>query len=170
MATPPKKEKKTTAGNFSEERVMRTYTFRDILPLINDAPLENALMGQNWPGTLQLNSERRQEQGATNCRLLNIQTVPQAAEYPSQDDKRKQLAARQPKECQTNGRYLTQSAAIQGQSVRQLDESLPCEAASTTRLPGGLLNNVLRTINTYFLHVSSTEHTLTRHLSLVIPL
>lgn len=75
-------------------------------------------MGQSWPAILQLNSERQRVQGDTNYRLLNIQTVSQAAEYSSQDAEQKQLAARQPKECQTNGRYLTQSTAIQGQSVR----------------------------------------------------
>lgn len=89
------------------------------------------------------NPERQQVQGDTNYRLLNIQTVSKGAEYPSQDDKQTQLGARRPKECQTNSRYLTQSTAIQGQSVRQLDESLPCVAASTARLPGGLLNNVV---------------------------
>lgn len=115
-------------------------------------------MGQNWPARLQLNSERQQVQGDTNYRLLNIQTVSQAAEYPSQDDKQKQLAARQPKECQTNGRYLTQSAAIQGQSVRQLDESLPCEAASITRLPVGLLNNVVQSIKIFLTHVQHRAH------------
>lgn len=115
---------------------MRTYTFRDLLPLLKYGSLMRILKGTKYKDT--------------NYRLLNIQTVSQAAEYPSQDDKQKQLAARQPEECQTNGRYLTQSAAIQGQSVRQLDESLPCEAASITRLPRGLLNDVIQSINTHF--------------------
>lgn len=57
-------------------------------------------MGKNWPARQQLNSERQQEQGDTNYRLLNIQTVSEAAEYPSRDDKQTQLAARQPTESQ----------------------------------------------------------------------
>lgn len=113
-------------------------------------------MGQKWLARLQLISERQKVQGDTNYKLLNIQTVSQA-EYPFQDDKQKQLPARQSKRFQTKGRYLTQSTAIQGQSVRQLDESLPCEAASITSLPGGLLNNVVQSINTYSIHMSSTD-------------
>lgn len=108
-------------------------------------------MGQNWPAT--------QVQGDSNYRVLNIQILSQAAEYLSQDSKQKQLAARQPKECQTHGRYLTQSTPIQGQSVRQRDESLASEAASITRLPGGLLYNALPNIKTYFFHMSSTRRT-----------
>lgn len=115
--------------------------------------------GQNWPARLQLIPERLQEQGDTNYRLLNIQTVSQAAEYPSQDAKQEQRAARQPKERQTNGRYLTQSTAIQGQSVRQRDESLPCKAASITRLSERLLNNVVQSRKAYLLHMSGAEHT-----------
>lgn len=135
---------------------VRICTFRDILPL-----LKSGLFGEN-PYRAKLACQTaidswKEVQGDTNYRLLNIQTVSQAAEYPSQDAKQKQLAARQPKECQTNGRYLTQSTAIQGQSVRRLDESLPCKAASITRLPKRLLNNVV-SIKTYFLHMSSTEH------------
>lgn len=103
-------------------------------------------MGQHLPARLQL----ERQQGDFNYRLLNIQTFSEAAQYPSQDAKQEQLAARQPKECQTNGRYLTQSTAIQGQSVRRLDESLPCEAASITRLLKGLLSNVEHSIKMHF--------------------
>lgn len=103
-----------------------------------------------------LNSNGAQVQGDSNYMVLNIQIVSQAAEYISRDAKQKQLAARQPKECQTNGRYLTQSTAIQGQSVRQRDESLASKAASITRL----LDNALPNIKKYFLHVSSTRRTL----------
>lgn len=138
---------------------MRTYTYRDILPLLKYGPLDKTPTGQNWPARLQLIPERLQEQGDTNYRLLNIQTVSQAAEYPSQDAKQEQGAARQPKECQTNGKYLTQSTAIQGQSVRQQDESLPFKAACTTRLSERLLNNVVQSIKAYLLHMSGAEHT-----------
>lgn len=77
-----------------------------------NSPLENTLV-EHWPARLQL----ERQQGDPNYRLLNIQTFLEATQYPSQDAKQEQLAARQPKECQTNGRYLTQSIAIQGQSV-----------------------------------------------------
>lgn len=59
----------------------------EILPLLKYGPLEKTPNGQNWLDRLRLIPERQQVQSDTNYRLLNIQTVSQAAEYPSQDAK-----------------------------------------------------------------------------------